>query len=115
MLNLISNALKFKRANVPSHITITSKTEKGSKLIHENMDEDKLYCRIKVKDNGIGFDPRYSKKIFDVFQRLHGKAEYEGTGIGLAIVKKIIENHQGFIVAKGEVGDGAEFDVYLPN
>lgn len=67
-----------------------------------------------VSDNGIGFDPQYKERIFGVFQRLHGKAEYNGTGIGLAIVKKIVENHEGFIIATGESGKGARFDIYFP-
>ena len=112
--NLISNALKFKKENVAPHITITAKTEKGSKLVNEKMLEDKNYCHIKIKDNGIGFEPRYSEKIFEVFQRLHGRAEYEGTGIGLAIVKKIVENHHGIITATSNLNEGAVFDIYLP-
>ncbi len=112
--NLISNALKFKKENVASHIIISSKTEMGSKLTHEKMDDNKMYCHIKIVDNGIGFDPRYSEKIFEVFQRLHGKAEYDGTGIGLAIVKKIVDNHHGIITAIGELDKGAEFNIYLP-
>ena len=112
--NLISNALKFKKENVAPHIIITAKTDKGSKLVNEKMSEDKNYCHIKIKDNGIGFEPRYSEKIFEVFQRLHGRAEYEGTGIGLAIVKKIVDNHHGIITATSNLNEGAVFDIYLP-
>ena len=112
--NLISNALKFKKQDVAPHIKITSNTEKGSIFIHEKMDDSKMYCHIKIEDNGIGFDPRYSEKIFEVFQRLHGKAEYDGTGIGLAIVKKIIDNHHGIIKATSDGEAGAVFDIYLP-
>jgi signal transduction histidine kinase len=72
------------------------------------------YYRITISDNGIGFDPRYDDKIFDLFQRLHSKNKYSGTGIGLAICKKIIENHDGFITAHGEPDKGATFIVYLP-
>ncbi|MCY7290805.1 MAG: PAS domain-containing protein [Ferruginibacter sp.] len=112
--NLVSNALKFKKENAAPHIVITSKTERGSKMIHPKMDESKNYCHIKIADNGIGFEPRYSEKIFQVFQRLHGRAEYNGTGIGLAIVKKIIDNHHGIITATGTLDVGAVFDIYLP-
>ena len=65
-------------------------------------------------DNGIGFDPDFSVKIFEVFQKLHSKDEYEGTGIGLSIVKKIIENHHGAITATSQPGKGARFDIYVP-
>ncbi|WKL50529.1 ATP-binding protein [Flavobacterium pectinovorum] len=62
----------------------------------------------------MGFDQQYNTKIFEVFQRLHGKEKYNGTGIGLAIVKKIVENHNGYITAKGEKDKGATFDIYIP-
>jgi light-regulated signal transduction histidine kinase (bacteriophytochrome) len=68
----------------------------------------------KEKNNGIGFDQQYAEKIFELFQRLHGKAEYEGTGIGLAICKKIVENHHGFISAEGDLNLGARFNMYFP-
>jgi signal transduction histidine kinase len=67
-----------------------------------------------VADNGIGFEPEYANKIFEVFQRLHGRSEYSGTGIGLAICKKIVENHKGVIRAEGFPGKGAIFHIYLP-
>ena len=114
IVNLISNALKFTKENVAPHIIITSDTENGSKLIYETMDENKSYCHIKMTDNGIGFEPRHKDKIFEVFQRLHGRADFVGTGIGLAIVKKIVDNHQGIIFASGELDKGAIFDIYLP-
>jgi light-regulated signal transduction histidine kinase (bacteriophytochrome) len=75
---------------------------------------EKEYCHIIVKDNGIGFEPQYSERIFEVFQRLHGKEEYDGTGIGLAIVKKIVDNHNGVITATSELHKGATFDIYIP-
>jgi signal transduction histidine kinase len=74
----------------------------------------KQYKHITISDNGIGFETEFSEKIFEVFQRLHGKDKYEGTGIGLAIVKKIVENHNGFISATSELGKGATFDIYIP-
>lgn len=72
------------------------------------------YHCITIADNGIGFDPQFSERIFQVFQRLHGKDEFPGTGIGLAIVKKIVENHNGIITAHGELNKGATFTIYLP-
>ena len=74
----------------------------------------KDYTHISFSDNGIGFDPEYKHKIFQLFQRLHSKEDYEGTGIGLAIVKKIIDNHNGCITATGVLGKGATFDIYIP-
>ena len=74
----------------------------------------KKYCQITVADNGIGFDEQYSNRIFELFQRLHGKNEYNGTGIGLAIVKKIVENHNGLITATSTEGEGATFHIYIP-
>ncbi len=114
MYNLISNALKFSRTDIPSVLTIQSKMEKGSKLNKDKSLSEKNYCHITVRDNGIGFEPQFSDRIFEVFQKLHGKEVYEGTGIGLAIVKKIVENHNGIILATGELNKGACFDIYLP-
>jgi light-regulated signal transduction histidine kinase (bacteriophytochrome) len=121
MYNLISNALKFSNPGIPSHIIIRSSIVKGNKLNSEKpavpsgkLSPEKLYCHITVKDNGIGFEPHFSERIFGVFQKLHSKEIYEGTGIGLAIVKKIVENHKGFITATGELNKGATFDIYIP-
>lgn len=74
----------------------------------------KEYCHINVSDNGIGFEPRFSTQIFEVLQKLHGKEEYPGTGIGLAIVKKVVDNHNGVVKATSELNKGATFDIYLP-
>jgi two-component system CheB/CheR fusion protein len=114
MYNLISNALKFSKPGIPSHIIITGSIVKGSKLNNEKLSPGKNYCHITVADNGIGFEPQFSVRIFEVFQKLHGKEVYAGTGIGLAIVKKIIENHNGIITATSELGKGARFDIYIP-
>ena len=123
MHNLISNALKFAKPDVPPHIIIKSSITKGSKLNNaclndetgqEQFSPDKNYCHISVGDNGIGFEPRFSERIFEVFQRLHRKEEYAGTGIGLAIVKKIVENHIGIIKATSQLNKGATFDIYIP-
>jgi light-regulated signal transduction histidine kinase (bacteriophytochrome) len=77
-------------------------------------DNNIKYYKITFKDNGIGFEQEYATKIFILFNRLHNKNEYQGTGIGLAICQKIVENHKGFIVAKGELNVGSTFTVYLP-
>ena len=115
MHNLLFNALKFSKPDIPPHIIISSRIIKGSALHNEKLSPEKNYCHIIVQDNGIGFEPQFSERIFEVFQKLHGKDEYAGTGIGLAIVKKIVENHNGFITATGELNKGARFDIYLPN
>jgi light-regulated signal transduction histidine kinase (bacteriophytochrome) len=114
MYNLISNALKFSNPDVPPHIIIRSRIVKGNKLNNEKLSPEKNYCHITVKDNGIGFEPHFSQRIFEVFQKLHSKEEYAGTGIGLAIVKKIVENHNGIITATSELKNGATFDIYIP-
>ncbi len=115
MYNLISNALKFSNPDIPSLIFITNKLVKGNKLNNPKLSQAKTYHHITVKDNGIGFEPHFSERIFEVFQKLHGKEVYAGTGIGLAIVKKIVENHNGFITATGELKKGASFDIYIPS
>ncbi|HEY5824830.1 MAG TPA: ATP-binding protein [Cyclobacteriaceae bacterium] len=111
--NLISNALKFTDKN-PT-IFIKAKSVKKNEMINPApfLAEGK-YTEIIFTDNGIGFDQQYENKIFTIFQRLHGKQEYAGTGIGLALCKKIVENHHGYITAKSELGKGATFYVYLP-
>ena len=114
MYNLISNALKFSNPEIPSHITITNRILKGSKLNNEKLSQGKDYLHIIVKDNGIGFEPQFGERIFKVFQKLHDKEVYSGTGIGLAIVKKIVENHNGHITATGNLNKGASFDIYIP-
>jgi light-regulated signal transduction histidine kinase (bacteriophytochrome) len=112
--NLISNSIKFSNPENPLHITINCNYAKGDALNNENLESNTNYCHITVADNGIGFEPQYSERIFELFQRLHGKEEYRGTGVGLAIVKRIVENHEGFITANGVAGKGATFNIYLP-
>ncbi|WP_308993678.1 PAS domain S-box protein [Mariniflexile litorale] len=114
MINLVSNSIKFSRIATPLHIKIDCIIAEGSKFDIDKLSAKKKYCHISISDNGIGFEQQYSEKIFDVFQRLHGKEEYTGTGIGLAIVKKIVENHGGIILAKGELNHGATFNIYIP-
>ncbi len=112
--NLISNSLKFSKPSTAPHIVITSKMVPGNKLKNKKLAPEIDYCHIIYTDNGIGFDNRYNERIFDVFQRLNSKEEYEGTGMGLAIVKRIVENHKGDITATGKLNKGARFDIYLP-
>lgn len=114
MFNLISNSLKFARKDVDPVITIKCEINKGNKIAPGLLDPETEYCHLTFADNGIGFEQHYSGKIFEVFQRLHGKDAYQGTGIGLAIVKKIVENHNGFITADGEPDKGAVFNIYFP-
>ena len=112
--NLLNNALKFSRPDVVPHIFISCEIVDGSEFHQTYPPPAKKYCHISFKDNGIGFEPEYSKKIFEVFQRLHARSEYGGTGIGLSICKKIVENHNGLISAEGVPGQGATFHIYLP-
>ncbi len=114
LYNLVSNSLKFSYPENPIVIKISSEIARGDVLENEKLEPEKTYCHIRIQDNGIGFEQQYSSKIFEVFQRLHGKLEYTGTGIGLAIVKKIVDNHNGIITAKGELYKGAIFDIYIP-
>lgn len=112
--NLLSNAIKFRASNVAPIISITSdKTTKTEKEEH-HLPIDKEFFKIQVDDNGIGFEEEYADRIFQIFQRLHGKAEYPGSGIGLAICKKIVDNHNGIMYAESKPGSGATFVVILP-
>ena len=109
--NLISNSLKYSQKNVQPEINITSRIEpvnSSDKIIVNK------YCRINVEDNGVGFEQQYAEQIFTMFKRLHGNSEYAGTGIGLAICKKIVEEHHGYISAKGFVNKGSIFTISLP-
>jgi signal transduction histidine kinase len=111
--NLVSNALKYTKKNEIPRVRI--RYEEGPVAIATNGKEpDARYGRIYIEDNGIGFDQKYAEQIFDMFRRLHSSAEYEGTGIGLALCKKIVDMHQGFISAIGRPGEGAVFIVSLP-
>ena len=112
--NLVGNALKFSKPGIPPHIVLRSEVVSGGQLGIVAPSSPEQFCHISVADNGIGFDPKYAERIFEVFQRLHGREEYKGTGIGLAIVKKIVENHNGTITATGQLNKGATFDIYLP-
>jgi PAS domain S-box-containing protein len=114
--NLISNALKYSKPDVTPAVIITSQTITAADApIDLPAEQDtKRFHLLQVKDNGIGFEQEYANKIFEMFQRLHGKAEYSGTGVGLSIVRKVVENHQGYIWAEGQPGEGASFYILLP-
>lgn len=114
--NLLSNALKFKKDDVTPEISVECKKITYSELpMHvKPVKYAPEYYVIQVSDNGIGFDPQYKNRIFQVFQRLHGKSEFAGTGVGLAICEKVAINHGGEISAEGQPGQGAVFSVYLP-
>ena len=105
--NLIGNGLKFHRKETPPEVVVRAEVTAGGA-------DAEPTCRLTVTDNGIGFDDKYTDRIFQVFQRLHGRGEYEGTGIGLAICKKIVERHGGEITAHSRPGDGATFVATLP-
>jgi light-regulated signal transduction histidine kinase (bacteriophytochrome) len=112
--NLIGNSLKFIHPERPPLIIVKSQTAPGKQFNNDQLSPEINYCHMSVSDNGIGFDPEYKDKIFVVFQRLHEYEEYMGTGIGLAICKRIVENHKGIITATGKPGEGATFDIYIP-
>jgi len=113
-VNLIGNALKYSRPGVSSVIKIDCEKLSAGEYPSFIKDTRKKYYKISISDNGMGFDPQYAEKIFILFNRLHQKSDYPGTGIGLSICKKIVENHHGFIIAEGEPGVGATFSVFLP-
>lgn len=112
--NIISNALKFSKDSIIPEVHISC-TIIDALILEETAEKESgRFCRISIKDNGIGFDAQYAAKVFTIFQRLHPREKYEGTGIGLAIAKKIIEKHNGIITAFSKEGEGAEFVMVLP-
>ncbi|RFS17958.1 PAS domain-containing protein [Emticicia sp. C21] len=112
--NIVGNAIKYSKPDIAVEIKISSKTVAGKNYVNQGGVAGKNYNMLSISDNGIGFDQQYAQKIFELFQRLHNKNEYSGTGIGLAICKKIIQNHNGFIIAAGEPGKGATFQIFTP-
>lgn len=111
--NLIGNALKYRKKDVDPQIRITSDITgqiNGKTL----KDPPQKYCRIFIEDNGIGFDQKYAEEIFGMFKRLHHNTEFEGTGIGLALCKKIVEQHKGYISARSKVNEGSTFIISIP-
>ncbi|MEI6949926.1 ATP-binding protein [Paraflavisolibacter sp. H34] len=114
--NLVGNALKYRRKDITPEIFVRYReVHEGDPLLRElSLSGGGPYCLIEVADNGIGFEPKNAEKIFHIFQRLHGRSEYPGTGVGLAIVQKVVANHKGAIRALGQPGKGATFQVLLP-
>jgi signal transduction histidine kinase len=112
--NLIGNALKFARPGVPLHVVVRAE---AFEYLTANADPPPPAgsgWRISVSDNGIGFEQQYAERIFELFQRLHGRTDYEGTGLGLAICRKIAQRHGAIITARGLPGQGATFILDWP-
>ena len=113
-INLLGNSVKYSKANVPPEIQIDYRKVSLQQIGQLVLPAKKDFHKFTFSDNGIGFSEEYSQRIFELFSRLHNKDEIAGTGIGLAICKKIVENHKGYILAKGKPGEGAVFEIYLP-
>ncbi len=113
--NIIGNSLKYSKSNISPQITITHSIANGNEISFPIQKRLLQYHEIKISDNGIGFDTKYAEEIFDLFKRLHNKESYKGTGIGLAICRKIVEQHNGYIFAQGKTDIGATFFIYLPH
>ena len=113
-INLLGNSIKYSKANVPPEIQIDYRKISLQQIGQLVLPAKKDFHKFTFSDNGIGFSEEYSQRIFELFSRLHNKDEIAGTGIGLAICKKIVENHKGYILAKGTPGEGAVFEIYLP-
>lgn len=113
--NLIMNSIKYRKEGIAPVIQISSRwVQPGEIKTSDILLNETGYWKISISDNGIGFEQKYADKIFELFQRLHSRVEYEGTGIGLSICKKVVQNHKGFIRATGKPGMGASFEIYLP-
>ena len=113
-INIIGNAIKFRMPDKQPIIKIQSRKLIAKEISYHMLDESKNWHQVTISDNGIGFEEEYSRKIFQIFQRLHSKAEYPGTGIGLSICKKIVDHHKGVIYAEGKPMQGATFTIILP-
>jgi signal transduction histidine kinase len=112
--NLIGNALKFQRAGAVPHVRVSAQCVAGDRMPANAGNEPKRWCELTVEDNGVGFDSAFASRAFELFQRLHGRDEFEGTGMGLAICKKIVDRHGGTIAANSTPGQGSRFVVTLP-
>jgi signal transduction histidine kinase len=112
--NLINNSFKYKHPDRDVVIKINFELVNGDSVSVPNLEKNKQYFKISVADNGIGFEQAYAGRIFEIFQRLNNSFSTKGSGIGLAIVKKIVQNYKGYVEATGELGKGASFSIYLP-
>jgi light-regulated signal transduction histidine kinase (bacteriophytochrome) len=112
--NLIANALKFRKPEEAPRVTISARSNSPGASVRSSSFASTEKWQISVADNGIGFDEKYLDRIFTVFQRLHGRNTYEGTGVGLAVCRRIVERHGGDITASSQPGEGAHFIVTLP-
>jgi signal transduction histidine kinase len=110
--NLLNNAIKYSKKDVVPEIKIHA--ESISTMTAGNVTRSRKFCRIFIEDNGIGFEQKYSEQIFEMFKRLHHHNEYEGTGVGLTLCKKIVEEHNGYIAAKSKPGKGSTFIITFP-
>lgn len=114
LFNLFTNAIKFtKKKDFPS-IKVSGEIIEGAEFPNLHLSSEAKYARIVVADNGIGFEQKFATKVFEIFQRLHNDEEYQGTGIGLAIVKRIINTHNGHIRVKSSLGNGVIFEIFIP-
>jgi len=110
LLNLVRNSMKFSRPNVPPVVTVI-----GSRMpVALPEATAQRFYEVVVSDNGIGFDNSHAEEIFKVFTRLHSKQEFDGTGVGLSLCRKIMQHHKGYIKASGKPGEGATFMLYFP-
>jgi len=114
MSNIVSNSIKYKHPDRNVRIQINAETVSGSSIDQKQPLRYQLYHKISIIDNGVGFDSQFADKIFNIFQRLNNLPEAKGSGIGLAICKRIVQNHHGYIEAAGWPDVGAKFIVYLP-
>ncbi|MGI8636013.1 MAG: PAS domain-containing sensor histidine kinase [Segetibacter sp.] len=115
--NLLNNALKYSKSSEPPliHICYALKRGRDTGAKMEGEEGNQYYHVITVKDNGIGFEQKYSEEIFNIFARLHSRVEYAGSGVGLSIVRRVVENHKGYICAESEPGEGSVFTIILPS
>jgi signal transduction histidine kinase len=111
-VQLIDNAIKFRKPDVAPRIEISCDTVRGESIADPNPSQQ--FVHIEVSDNGIGIEPQYHDRVFELFKRLHSKDKYNGTGIGLSICRKIVENHRGFMTIDSKLGVGSTFHIYLP-